>query len=34
MPNYHILETIAKWDRPEIKGITGMRSYENQNPIL
>lgn len=29
-PNYHILETIAKWDRPEIKGITGMRSYENQ----
>ena len=29
-PNYHILETIAKWDEPEIKGITGMRSYENQ----
>jgi len=29
-PNYHILETIAKWDKPDIKGITGMRSYENQ----
>jgi len=29
-PNYHILETIAKWDEPEIKGITGMRSYKNQ----
>ncbi len=29
-PNYHILETIAKWDKPEIKGITGMRSYESQ----
>jgi len=29
-PNYHILETIAKWDNPQIKGITGMRSYENQ----
>ena len=29
-PNYHILETIAKWDKPEIKGVTGMRSYENQ----
>ena len=29
-PNYHILETIAKWDKPKIKGITGMRSYENQ----
>jgi adenine-specific DNA-methyltransferase len=29
-PNYHILETIAKWDEPEIKGITGMRNYEEQ----
>lgn len=29
-PNYHILETIAKWDNPPIKGITGMRPYENQ----
>ncbi|MEK6647313.1 MAG: DNA adenine methylase, partial [Candidatus Firestonebacteria bacterium] len=29
-PNYHILETIAKWDKPEIKGITGMRAYEEQ----
>lgn len=29
-PNYHILETIAKYDNPRIKGITGMRSYSNQ----
>ena len=29
-PNYHILETIAKLDKPEIKGITGMRAYEDQ----
>ena len=29
-PNYHILETIAKWDSPKTKGITGMRQYENQ----
>ncbi len=29
-PNYHVLETITKWDKPEIKGVTGMRSYENQ----
>ncbi len=29
-PNYHILETIAKNDNPQIKGITGMRSYDNQ----
>lgn len=24
-PNYHLLETIAKYDSPEIKGVTGMR---------
>lgn len=29
-PNYHILETIAKYDNPEIRGITGMRDYTSQ----
>lgn len=29
-PNYHLLETIAKYDDPEIHGITGIRSYDNQ----
>jgi adenine-specific DNA-methyltransferase len=29
-PNYHILETIARYDNPSIKGITGMRNYTNQ----
>jgi len=29
-PNYHILETIAKWDFPKIKGKTGMREYSEQ----
>ncbi len=29
-PNYHILETIAQWDKPEVKGITGMRAYKEQ----
>ncbi|MCL7766819.1 DNA adenine methylase [Pasteurella multocida] len=29
-PNYHILETIAKYDHPEIKGISGMRDYSSQ----
>lgn len=29
-PNYHILETIAKNDNPEIKGISGMRDYSSQ----
>lgn len=27
LPNYHILETIAKYDNPVIKGVTGMRDY-------
>lgn len=29
-PNYHLLETIAKYDNPEIKGVSGMRNYDNQ----
>lgn len=27
-PNYHILETIARYDAPTIHGVTGMRDYE------
>ena len=30
LPNYHILETIAKYDYPKIKGVTGMREYSKQ----
>lgn len=29
-PNYHLLETIAKYDNPQIKGVTGMRDYTDQ----
>ncbi len=29
-PNYHLLETIAKYDNPEIKGLTGLRDYADQ----
>jgi adenine-specific DNA-methyltransferase len=29
-PNYHLLETIAKYDNPTIKGVSGMRNYDNQ----
>ena len=29
-PNYHLLETIAKYDNPIIKGVTGLRNYDNQ----
>lgn len=28
--NYHVLETIAKYDSPELSGITGLRNSENQ----
>jgi len=31
LPNYHILETIAKYDFPNIKGITGMRNYQKSS---
>lgn len=30
LPNYHILETIAKYDYPIIHGISGMRQYGNE----
>ncbi len=29
-PNYHLLETIAKYDNPTIKGVSGMRDYSEQ----
>lgn len=29
-PNYHLLETIAKYDNPEIKGVAGLRDYQNE----
>jgi len=30
LPNYHLLETVAKYDFPELRGVTGQRPYENQ----
>ncbi len=30
LPNYHILETIARYDKPFIKGVTGIRAYSEQ----
>lgn len=30
LPNYHILETIARYDNPKIHGVTGMRDYQHQ----
>lgn len=30
LPNYHILETIARYDYPVISGKTGVRNYDTQ----
>lgn len=30
LPNYHVLETAAKYDFPEVRGVTGQRPYEAQ----
>ena len=30
LPNYHVLETAAKYDFPVLKGVTGQRPYEGQ----
>jgi len=27
--NYHLLETISRYDSPEIRGVTGMRPYDD-----
>lgn len=30
LPNYHLLETIARYDKPNIKGKTGIRTYDKE----
>lgn len=30
LPNYHVLETIAKNDKPNVYGVTGIRDYSGQ----
>jgi len=31
--NYHMLETIAKYDNPKIHGKTGLREYQNEKSL-
>ena len=31
--NFHILETLARWDNPEVYGKTGLRPYEEQKSV-
>lgn len=30
LPNYHLVETIARYDAPPIRGVTGMRAYDKE----
>jgi adenine-specific DNA-methyltransferase len=32
-PNYHLLETIAKYDNPKIKGVAGIRDYKESKSL-
>lgn len=32
--NYHVLETIAKYDTPTLSGVTGLRDYQNQKSLF
>ena len=32
--NYHVLETIAKYDNPQLKGKTGLREYSEQKSLF
>ncbi len=31
--NFHVLESIAVWDKQDLKGKTGLRDYENQKSL-
>lgn len=33
LPNYHLLETVAKYDYPDIHGVTGIRGYSSQKSL-
>jgi len=32
-PNFHVLETLACWDNPKVKGKTGLRPYDSQKSL-
>lgn len=34
LPNYHVMETIARYDNPKIKGVTGIREYTEQKSVF
>lgn len=34
LPNYHVLETAAKYDSPKVKGVTGVREYDGTKSLF
>jgi adenine-specific DNA-methyltransferase len=32
--NFHVLESLAVWDKPQLRGITGLREYESQKSLF
>jgi adenine-specific DNA-methyltransferase len=32
--NFHVLESLAVWDKPGLRGVTGLRDYENQKSLF
>lgn len=34
LPNYHVLETAAKYDYPKVRGVTAQRPYENNKSLF
>jgi len=32
--NFHVLESLAVWDKPELRGVTGLRDYQNQKSLF
>lgn len=32
--NYHVLETVARYDNPELHGKTGLRDYSSQKSLF
>ena len=33
LPNYHLLETVARYDYPSISGVTGLRGYSSEKSL-
>jgi adenine-specific DNA-methyltransferase len=32
--NFHVLESLAVWDKPTLRGVTGLRNYDHQKSLF